>query len=89
MTENNRLLVQGELRNKTGQTFLHQGIAQRAFQRVFDLADYVVVTGASMSDGLLMIDLKRELPEALKPRSISIGDSPLQIAPPVGDKWAA
>jgi molecular chaperone IbpA len=89
VTENNRLLVRGEVRNKTEQTFLHQGIAQRAFQRVFDLADYVVVTGASMNDGLLMIDLKRELPESLKPRSISIGDFPLQIAPPVGAKQAA
>jgi len=61
VTENNRLLIRGELRNKTEQSYLHQGIAHRAFQRVFDLADYVVVTGASMNDGLLMIDLKREL----------------------------
>jgi len=89
VTENNRLLIRGELRNKTEQNYLHQGIAHRAFQRVFDLADYVVVTGASMNDGLLMIDLKRELPEALKPRSITIGNSPLQIAPPVDDKKAA
>ena len=89
VTENNRLLIRGELRNKTEQNYLHQGIAHRAFHRVFDLADYVVVTGASMSDGLLMIDLKRELPEALKPRSITIGNSPLQIAPPVDDKKAA
>jgi molecular chaperone IbpA len=89
VTENNRLLIRGELRNKTEQSYLHQGIAHRAFQRVFDLADYVVVTGASMNDGLLMIDLKRELPEALKPRSITIGNSPLQIAPPVDDKKAA
>jgi molecular chaperone IbpA len=89
VTENNRLLIRGERRNETAQTFLHQGIAHRAFQRVFDLADYVVVTGASMNDGLLMIDLKRELPEALKPRSITIGNSPLQIAPPVDDKQAA
>jgi molecular chaperone IbpA len=53
-----------------GRTYLHRGIAQRAFARVFDLADYVVVVGAAMTDGLLTIDLKRELPEALKPRSI-------------------
>jgi molecular chaperone IbpA len=89
VTENNRLLIRGELRNKTEQSYLHQGIAHRAFHRVFDLADYVVVTGASMNDGLLMIDLKRGLPEALKPRSITIGNSPLQIAPPVDDKKAA
>jgi molecular chaperone IbpA len=89
VTENNRLLIRGELRNKTAQNYLHRGIAQRTFQRVFDLADYVAVTGASMDDGLLMIDLKRELPEALKSRSITIGDSPVRIAPPVDDKQAA
>jgi molecular chaperone IbpA len=89
VTEDNRLVVRGELSNKSGRTYLHQGIAHRAFTRVFDLADYVVVAGATMTDGLLTIDLKRELPEALKPRSISIGSSPKQIAPPVDDKQAA
>ena len=49
------------------------GIAQRSFQRVFDLADHIVVTGARMDNGLLVVDLKRELPEALKPRRIEIG----------------
>ena len=48
------------------------------FERVFDLADYIEVTGATMDDGLLMIDLKRELPEALKPRRIEIGTVPLR-----------
>jgi molecular chaperone IbpA len=73
VTEQNRLSVRGAIKDKDGKTYLHQGIAQRTFQRVFDLADYIVVAGASMHDGLLVIDLKRELPEALKPRTIPIG----------------
>ena len=72
VSERNRLSIRGALKGKNENTFLHQGIAQRSFQRVLDLADYIVVTGASMNDGLLVIDLKRELPEALKPRRIEI-----------------
>jgi len=53
--------------------FLHQGIAARAFERRFQLADHVEVKGADMDNGLLHIALKRELPEALKPRTIAIG----------------
>jgi molecular chaperone IbpA len=53
-------------------TFLHRGIATRAFQRRFHLADHVRVTGASHADGMLHIDLQREIPEALKPRRIEI-----------------
>ena len=52
---------------------LHQGIAARAFERRFQLADYVQVTGASLENGLLHIDLVREIPEAKKPRQIAIG----------------
>lgn len=52
---------------------LHQGIAARAFERRFQLADHVVVTGASLANGLLHIDLVREIPEAQKPRRIEIG----------------
>ena len=52
--------------------FLHRGIATRAFQRRFHLADHVRVTGASHTDGMLHIDLVREVPEALKPRRIEI-----------------
>ena len=53
-------------------TYLHRGLAERDFERRFQLADYVVVTDAALSDGLLSISLKRELPEALKPRTIEI-----------------
>ena len=55
-------------------TYLHRGIATRAFERSFHLADHVVVTGASHADGMLHVDLKREVPEALKPRRIAIAN---------------
>ena len=55
--------------------FLHQGIAARAFERRFQLADHVEATGARIENGLLHIELKRELPEAMKPRTIKIGTS--------------
>lgn len=59
-------------------TFLHRGIATRAFERKFALADHVRVTGASHVDGMLHIDLVREVPEALKPRKIEISKSAAQ-----------
>ena len=55
--------------------FLHRGIAERSFIRRFQLADHVLVTGADLVNGLLRIELKRELPEAAKPRKIAIGDT--------------
>ena len=70
--EQNRLTIRGKLKKTNGKTYLHRGIATRAFERHFDLADYVEVTDATMGEGLLVISLKRELPEALKPRSIPI-----------------
>jgi molecular chaperone IbpA len=55
-----------------GRTYLHRGIATRAFERRFQLADHVRVIGATHADGMLHIDLRREVPEALKPRRIAI-----------------
>ncbi|MDX2483186.1 MAG: Hsp20 family protein [Pseudodonghicola sp.] len=55
--------------------YLHRGIATRAFERRFTLADHVCITGASHADGMLHIDLKREVPEALKPRRIEIAST--------------
>ncbi|HEY3696158.1 Hsp20 family protein [Phenylobacterium sp.] len=70
----NLLTVQGrKAANDEGRRFLHRGLAERNFERRFQLADYVVATSADLSDGLLSISLKRELPEALKPRRIEIG----------------
>ncbi len=54
--------------------YLHRGIAERGFERRFQLADHVKVTGASLVNGLLRIELKRELPEAMKPRRIAISN---------------
>ncbi len=69
----NLLTVQGrKAANDDQRRFLHRGLAERDFERRFQLADYVVVTDAKLSDGLLAISLKRELPEALKPRRIEI-----------------
>lgn len=65
--------------NQTPRRFLHQGIAERNFERKFQLGEHVRVIGAFMKDGLLHIDLLREIPEALKPRKIAInGKSLLQ-----------
>ncbi|MBE1297309.1 Hsp20 family protein [Phycobacter azelaicus] len=61
-------------------TFLHRGIATRAFERRFTLADHVRVKGASHADGMLHIDLQREVPEALKPRRIEIASATPQRA---------
>ncbi|XSG83368.1 MAG: Hsp20 family protein [Methyloligella sp. ZOD6] len=67
------LSVRGEKQEETEDTtYLHRGIAARSFERRFQLADHVEVTGAKLENGLLHIDLKRELPEAMKPRTIEI-----------------
>lgn len=65
---------------KTAKTYLHQGIAAREFEQRFQLADHVQVSGAKLENGLLNVDLVREIPEALKPRQIEIeaaGDQPV------------
>ena len=69
----NTLSIHGEKRvEQEDTTFLHRGIASRSFERRFQLADHVVVKGASLENGLLHVDLVRELPEAMKPRTIPI-----------------
>ncbi len=69
----NLLTVQGrKAANDETRRYLHRGLAERNFERRFQLADYVVVTDAQLTDGLLSIALKRELPEQLKPRRIDI-----------------
>jgi len=75
VSEHNKLTVRGKAKERSSGTYLHRGIAGRAFERQFDLAEYVEVTGATLENGLLEIALKRELPEALKPRSIPIGSA--------------
>lgn len=69
----NQLIVTGKKNDEVGASFIHRGIATRSFERRFGLADHIKVTGADLKDGLLQIDLMREIPEAMKPRKIDIG----------------
>lgn len=72
----NLLVVAGQRKQADAQrNFLHRGIAERSFERRFGLADHVLVVGAKLENGLLTIDLVRELPELLKSRKIEIGTS--------------
>lgn len=79
VAKENTLTIKGEKtaneNGKEGSEVLYRGIAARAFERVFQLADFVVVKNASLENGLLHVDLVREIPEAKKPRSIPISTS--------------
>ncbi|MGZ9899357.1 Hsp20 family protein [Shewanella gaetbuli] len=77
-SEGEKLLVKGnKSAPKDGRKYLHQGIAERSFEKTFQLAEYVTVVGAELENGLLNIDLVREIPEAMKPRKIEIGRTKL------------
>jgi molecular chaperone IbpA len=71
--EQNVLTVEGRKADNEQREFLYQGISARPFRRQFSLADHVQVTGAAFDNGLLRIELVREIPEAMKPRRIAIG----------------
>ena len=77
------MVVQGrkpDEQSGSGAQLLHVGIAQRGFERRFELADFVRVADAQLEDGLLIIDLLREVPDAMKPRKITIGgNTPLSV----------
>ncbi|WP_273858064.1 small heat shock chaperone IbpA [Photobacterium sp. GSS17] len=75
----NKLIVRGTRSESEHdeRQYLYQGIAERDFERKFQLADYVKVIGANMENGLLHIDLEREIPEEQKPRKITINSTPL------------
>ena len=68
----NSLIISAGKSEEEKKNYLHRGIASRSFKRQFQLADHVQVTGANHSDGMLHVELKREVPEALKPRQIQI-----------------
>ena len=77
-TQQNVLIVSGRKSEETeqkGSDYIYRGIANRSFERRFALADHIQVRGADLKDGLLSIDLVREIPEAMKPRKINIGSS--------------
>ena len=73
--EGNTLLVAGQKKQADERSYLHRGIAARDFKQTFSLADHVKVANASLADGLLRIELVREVPEQLKPRRISIASA--------------
>jgi molecular chaperone IbpA len=73
MAQPNLLIVSGQKKaDGNGQQYLHRGIATRSFERRFELADHVKVTSANIADGLLTIELVREVPEEMKPRRIEV-----------------
>jgi molecular chaperone IbpA len=80
--EPNLLMVSGNVGETAEEDYLHRGIDARSFRLRFELADYVEVAGANLTDGLLTIELKRELPDATRPRRIQIASGP---APMVQD----
>jgi molecular chaperone IbpA len=89
----NMLTISGRRAEDRGRdgSFLHMGIANRAFERRFELADFVRVTGAGLADGLLSIELAREIPETMKPRTIEIGSAgpaTIEAAPAATDAKA-
>jgi molecular chaperone IbpA len=71
-SEHNTLVISGKQEAEVDKTFLYQGIAARNFERKFQLAEHVKVVSASLQNGLLHVELVREIPEALKPRKIAI-----------------
>ena len=76
----NSLLVTGKAKKEVEEgRYLHRGIARRAFERRFSLADHIKVVGASLDNGMLHVDLVREVPEAAKPRKIEIGSAQPQM----------
>jgi molecular chaperone IbpA len=84
----NALLISGRAKKEEeGKEYLYRGIARRAFERRFQLADHIKVLGASLDNGLLHVDLVREIPEAMKPRKIEITTTGPQ--PKVIDQKAA
>ena len=82
VAKENTLTIRGDKPAKTDEKngeVLYQGIAARAFERRFQLADHVVVKGAALENGLLHVDLVREIPEAMKPRTIPIGNGSAKV----------
>lgn len=83
------LSVRGrKVESEKDRSYLYQGIANRSFERKFNLADFIEVTGADLSNGLLTVSLVKEIPEAMKPRKISISQSGKTIEHQAKDKAA-
>ncbi len=80
--KDNQLVVAGKISDEAAGELLYRGIAGRAFERRFALADHIVVEGADLQNGLLHVALRRVVPEALKPRRIEIGGAPAASVQP-------
>ncbi len=89
--QENTLLVTGRARkeDENGGGYLHRGIARRAFEQRFSLADHMKVVGASLDNGMLSVDVVREVPEAAKPRTIKIGTTVETMQPQPAEQKAA
>ena len=89
--QENTLLVTGKVRKEddNGGGYLHRGIARRAFERRFSLAEHIKVMGASLDNGMLSVDVVHEVPEAAKPRTIKIGTTGDTFPPQVMAQKAA
>ncbi len=85
IAQQNLLVVSGRRREEDERDYIHRGIATRAFERRFGLADYVQVKRADLRDGLLAIDLVREIPDEMKPRKVAIESAPAEQPQQLGD----
>jgi molecular chaperone IbpA len=89
VTQDNQLLISGKNgKEENENSFLYRGIAGRAFERRFTLADHIRVTGASLVNGLLHVELVREVPEAMKPRQVKITSASVKSQPTIESKAA-
>ena len=85
----NTLVVSGRADKAADEVaYLHRGLAGRSFQRHFELADHVKAVGANLANGLLSVDLEREVPEALKPRTVKISTASPPVLKPIEKKAA-
>jgi molecular chaperone IbpA len=89
VVQESALVIAGKAKREEESTYLHRGIARRAFERRFQLADHIKVVGASLDNGLLHVELAREVPEAAKPRTIQIGTGAPAKQPQVVDQQKA
>ena len=85
-SEQNVLVIRGKTNSDVERKYLHRGIANRSFERKFQLADHVKVTTAAMENGLLHVQLMKEIPEAMKPRTISINGDKKALEETAKDK---
>ena len=89
VTQDNQLLISGKnAKEEAENSYLYRGIAGRAFERRFTLADHIRVSGASLVNGLLHVDLVREVPEAMKPRQVKITSTSAKSQPTIENKAA-